>query len=70
MTQKEAFKFLSHQFHGKGSGKLKTEKRLKRIEDEKKRMAASSLQGTGEEGMVGGLKDKAKMKGQAGVRLM
>lgn len=70
MTQKEAFKYLSHQFHGKGSGKLKTEKRLKRIEDERKRMAASSLQGTGEEGMVGGLKDKAKMKGQAGVRLM
>lgn len=70
MTQKEAFKYLSHQFHGKGSGKLKTEKRLKRIDDERKRMAASSLQGTGEEGMVGGLKDKAKMKGQAGVRLM
>src|SRR5690606_14525163 len=25
MNQKEAFKYLSHQFHGKGSGKQKTE---------------------------------------------
>lgn len=70
MNPKEAFKYLSHQFHGKGSGKLKTEKRLKRIEEERKREAKSALQGTGEEGMVGGLREKGKMKGQAGVRLM
>ena len=30
MNQKEAFKHLSHQFHGKGSGKQKTEKHLKK----------------------------------------
>lgn len=70
MNAKEAFKYLSHQFHGKGSGKAKTEKRLKRIEEERKREAKSALQGTGEEGMVGGLREKGKMKGQAGVRLM
>ncbi|KAK9477581.1 SART-1 protein [Lipomyces japonicus] len=37
MTQKEAFKHLSHQFHGKGSGKAKTEKKLRRIEEERKK---------------------------------
>lgn len=42
MTPKEAWKALSHRFHGKGSGKMKTEKRLKRIAEEKKREAMSS----------------------------
>src|SRR5579862_3912269 len=45
MNQKEAFKHLSHQFHGKGSGKQKTEKMLKKIEDEKRREAQSNLDG-------------------------
>lgn len=36
LTQKEAWKALSHKFHGKGSGKAKTEKRIKKIEEEKK----------------------------------
>ena len=35
LDQKEAFKHLSHQFHGKGSGKGKTDKMLKRVENEK-----------------------------------
>lgn len=39
---KEAWKALSHKFHGKGSGKMKTEKRLKKIEEEKKKEAMSS----------------------------
>ncbi|KAF2760547.1 hypothetical protein EJ05DRAFT_474413 [Pseudovirgaria hyperparasitica] len=43
LGQKDAFKHLSHQFHGKGSGKGKTEKTLKKIEDEKRRMAQNSL---------------------------
>jgi len=30
---KEAFRHLSHKFHGKGSGKLKSEKRAKKQED-------------------------------------
>lgn len=42
LTPKEAWKALSHKFHGKGSGKMKTEKRLKRIEEEKKQAAMAS----------------------------
>ncbi|KAK7033142.1 SART-1 family-domain-containing protein [Favolaschia claudopus] len=42
LTPKEAWKALSHRFHGKGSGKMKTEKRLKKINDEKKQLAMSS----------------------------
>ncbi|KAI6155443.1 SART-1 family-domain-containing protein [Pisolithus tinctorius] len=42
LTPKEAWKALSHKFHGKGSGKLKTEKRLKRIAEEKKKEAMAS----------------------------
>ncbi|GAA98351.1 uncharacterized protein L969DRAFT_93051 [Mixia osmundae IAM 14324] len=43
MTPKEAWKALSHHFHGKGSGTAKRAKRLKQIEEERKReaMAAS-----------------------------
>jgi U4/U6.U5 tri-snRNP-associated protein 1 len=39
---KEAWKALSHKFHGKGSGKMKTEKRLKKIAEEKKQEAMAS----------------------------
>ncbi|KAI9741262.1 MAG: hypothetical protein M1834_002978 [Cirrosporium novae-zelandiae] len=69
MDAKEAFKHLSHQFHGKGSGKMKQEKRLKKIEDEKRREAVGVLdtsQRTGMNMVVGG---EQKRKGQAGVRL-
>jgi len=31
---KEAFRYLSHRFHGKGSGKKKLEKRIKKIEED------------------------------------
>ena len=34
LNAKEAFRDLSHRFHGKGSGKLKTEKRKKKLEQE------------------------------------
>ncbi len=34
MNAKEAFRYLSHRFHGKGSGKKKTEKRMKKMEEE------------------------------------
>lgn len=33
MNEKEAFRYLSHRFHGKGPGKIKTEKRLKKLEE-------------------------------------
>jgi U4/U6.U5 tri-snRNP-associated protein 1 len=39
MNQKEAFKQLSHQFHGKGSGNTKTKKYLDKVAAEKKKMA-------------------------------
>jgi len=35
MNAKEAFRFLSHKFHGKGSGKLKTEKRQRKVLEDK-----------------------------------
>ena len=34
LCAKEAFRQLSHRFHGKGSGKKKTEKRSKKVEEE------------------------------------
>jgi U4/U6.U5 tri-snRNP-associated protein 1 len=42
LTPKEAWKALSHKFHGKGSGKMKTEKMLKKIAEEKKKEAMAS----------------------------
>ncbi|GJJ08173.1 hypothetical protein Clacol_002381 [Clathrus columnatus] len=42
LTPKEAWKALSHKFHGKTSGKAKTEKRLKKIAEEKKKEAMAS----------------------------
>ncbi|XP_051956354.1 U4/U6.U5 tri-snRNP-associated protein 1 [Xyrauchen texanus] len=43
LTPKEAFRQLSHRFHGKGSGKMKTERRMKKHEEEVllKRMSSS-----------------------------
>ena len=69
MNQKEAFKHLSHQFHGKGSGKQKTEKHLKKIEDEKKREAQSTLDSSQTTGMNNAVGATAKKNRQAGVRL-
>jgi U4/U6.U5 tri-snRNP-associated protein 1 len=69
MNQKEAFKHLSHQFHGKGSGKQKTEKMLKKIEDEKRREAQSSLDGSQVGGMSSATQQQRKKQKQAGVRL-
>ena len=42
LTPKEAWKALSHKVHGKGSGRMKTEKRLKKIAEEKKKEAMVS----------------------------
>ena len=38
----KAWKALSHRLHEKGSGRLKTEKRLKKIADERKQAAMVS----------------------------
>lgn len=69
MNQKEAFKHLSHQFHGKGSGKQKTEKHLKKITDEKKRDAQSTLDSSQATGMNNAMGTTQKKNRQAGVRL-
>ena len=69
MNPKEAFKHLSHQFHGKGSGKQKTEKHLKKIEDDKRREAMSSLDASQATGMNNAMGTTAKKNRQAGVRL-
>ncbi len=71
MTQKEAFKHLSHQFHGKGSGKQKTEKFLKKIEEERGREARSALDASAivGGGMNGARGEAARRSKQAGVRL-
>ena len=69
MNQKEAFKHLSHQFHGKGSGKQKTEKHLKRVEDEKKKQAQSTLDASQATGLNNAMGTTSKKNRQAGVRL-
>lgn len=69
MNEKEAFKKLSHQFHGKGSGKMKTEKRLKKIDEEKKRESMSTLDSSQTTGMNTAVGTAARKNRQAGVRL-
>lgn len=43
LSAKEAFRYLSHKFHGKGPGKNKVEKRMKKVEQEvlMKRMSST-----------------------------
>ena len=69
MNQKEAFKSLSHDFHGKGSGKQKTEKKLKKLDEEKKRESTSLLDSSQATGMNNAMGATAKKNRQAGVRL-
>ena len=69
LDQKEAFKQLSHHFHGKGSGKGKTEKRLKKIEDEKRREAQSLFDAGQNAGMSAAAAQQVKKRREAGVRL-
>lgn len=61
LSQKDAYKHLSHQFHGKGPGKGKVEKQLKKDEEEKKMMAQSIF------GNSDG--SSKRCSGAAGVRL-
>ncbi|KAF5972545.1 U4 tri-snRNP-associated snu66 [Fusarium coicis] len=68
LDRKEAFKYMSHKFHGKGSGKGKTEKRLKKIEDEKRREAQSMFDATSA-GMSLAAQQQLKKRREAGVRL-
>lgn len=69
LNQKEAFKELSHQFHGKTSGKGKTDKKLSKVEQEKRRMAASIFDASQEAGMSNATAQQTKKRKEAGVRL-
>jgi U4/U6.U5 tri-snRNP-associated protein 1 len=69
LNVKEAFKHLSHKFHGKGSGAGKTAKMLKKIADEKKREAMTALDTSQATGMNNAMGTTAKKNKQAGVRL-
>jgi U4/U6.U5 tri-snRNP-associated protein 1 len=69
LDAKEAFKELSHQFHGKGSGKGKTDKRLKKLGEEKRRMAQSMLDASQNVGMSSAASHQTKKRREAGVRL-
>jgi U4/U6.U5 tri-snRNP-associated protein 1 len=69
LNVKEAFKHLSHKFHGKGSGAGKTAKMLKKIADEKKREATTALDTSQATGMNNAMGTTAKKNKQAGVRL-
>ncbi|KEZ44740.1 Uncharacterized protein SAPIO_CDS2835 [Scedosporium apiospermum] len=69
LDQKDAFKHLSHQFHGKGSGKGKTDKKLKKIADEQRREAQSVLDASQNVGMSSVTAQQLKKRREAGVRL-
>lgn len=65
----EAWKELSHKFHGKGSGKGKTEKKLKKIEDEKLAESRSMFDPTQNSAMSNATAQQLKKRKEAGVRL-
>lgn len=69
LNQKEAFKELSHQFHGKTSGKGKTDKKLSKIEQEKRHMAHSIFDASEAAGMSSATAQQTKKRKEAGVRL-
>ncbi|KKY37247.1 putative sart-1 family protein [Diaporthe ampelina] len=69
LNQKEAFKELSHQFHGKTSGKGKTDKKLSKIEQEKSRISKSIFDASGEAGISSATAQQTKKRKEAGVRL-
>lgn len=70
MNKKEAFKMMSHQFHGKTSGNTKTKKQLDKIAAEKRKLAESSLDTTRAGGLSNAQDQQAKKNNSAGVRLL
>lgn len=69
LDRHEAWKHLSHQFHGHGSHKGKTDKLLKKIEDEKRREAQSVLDSSQNVGISSATAQQTKKRKEAGVRL-
>jgi U4/U6.U5 tri-snRNP-associated protein 1 len=66
---KEAFKHMSHQFHGKGSGKGKMDKQLKKIAEEKRKESQSVLDASQSVGMSSVVQQQHKKRKEAGVRI-
>lgn len=60
---------LSHGFHGKASGRGKTDKMLKRIEAEKRHMAEGILDASQNVGMSSATAQQLKKRKEAGIRL-
>lgn len=69
LDTKEAFRHMSHAFHGKGSGKGKTEKLLKKMEEDKRREAQSMFDASQTSGMSRAASQQIKKRNEAGVRL-
>lgn len=62
-NEKEAFRYLSHKFHGKGSGKKKTEQRLIKLQEEE--LSKKMLAGDTPLGMTAMLRAKQEEHGSA-----
>ncbi|KAJ6780422.1 hypothetical protein PWT90_02309 [Aphanocladium album] len=69
LDTKDAFKHLSHHFHGKDSGNMKKQKLLKKIEDDKRREAQSMFDASQSTGMGRATAQQLKKRKEAGVRL-
>jgi U4/U6.U5 tri-snRNP-associated protein 1 len=69
LTRKEAFRELSYQFHGYGSGKRKQEKKLEQIarEQAEARLASRQVGDGAAAGIFGALKEAQKATGKAFV---
>ena len=67
LTRKEAFREMSYQFHGYGSGKRKQEKKMKQIAREQAEQRVASQQANADGGMLGALKATQKATGKAFV---
>lgn len=69
LDKKEAWKLLSHAFHGKTSGKGKMDKALKKQEDERRREAQPILDASQNVGMSSATAQQSAKRKEAGVRL-
>ncbi|EGX88767.1 DNA binding protein SART-1 [Cordyceps militaris CM01] len=66
---KDAFKHLSHHFHGKDSGNMKKQKLLKKMEEDRRREAQSMFDASQSAGMSRATAQQLKKRKEAGVRL-
>ncbi|OAA71180.1 DNA binding protein SART-1 [Cordyceps fumosorosea ARSEF 2679] len=69
LDTKDAFKHLSHHFHGKSSGNMKQQKLLKKMEEDRRREAQSMFDASQSAGMSRATAQQLKKRKEAGVRL-